>query len=476
MKTWPVGKRVTFACGLLVLFVLATSGFSLYALKIVGTSLNQVANDSLPRVESLSKIRAAVFEVRGSTLVLALPGAESIKAQEEARATELHKQISEVEAAYTAHIDEAEDRALFERVTTAVSRFSEICDSFRQLANQNKTREASELYASQGHAAFQQLASALKDEFAYNKASALKISDAGLSAEQTATRITWCLMILAVGAGSSLAFFVISNINRALKQAANDIRQSAEQVTDASSEVAQSSQQLAKGASEQAATIEETSASGHEISSMTQRNAENSRTAASLMSQVDGKVSQANKKLDEMVSSMGEISSASERIGKIIKVIDEIAFQTNILALNAAVEAARAGEAGWVFAVGADDLRNLAQRCAQAARDTTALIGDSVQSAQNGQSRLHEVSEVIRQITESAAQVKTLVDEVSLGGQEQARGNEQIARALVQMEQATQQTAATAEESASASQQLKAQADSMKDVVLSLEMLVSGRR
>jgi methyl-accepting chemotaxis protein len=209
---------------------------------------------------------------------------------------------------------------------------------------------------------------------------------------------------------------------------------------------------------------------------MTQRNAENARTAANLMGRVDEKVSQANKKLEEMVSSMGEISSSSERIGKIIKVIDEIAFQTNILALNAAVEAARAGQAGMGFAVVADEVRNLAQRCAQAARDTTGLIEDSVLSAKNGQVRLQEVSEVIRQITESATQVKTLVDEVSLGGQEQARGNEQIARALVQMEQATQQTAATAEESASASQELKAQADSMKDVLMTLEMLVSGAR
>ena len=171
---------------------------------------------------------------------------------------------------------------------------------------------------------------------------------------------------------------------------------------------------------------------------------------------------------------MREINASSDKVGKIIKVIDEIAFQTNILALNAAVEAARAGEAGMGFAVVADEVRNLAQRSAQAAKDTAALIEESIAKSSEGGSKVEQVSQVIRTITDSAAKVKMLVDEVNLGSQEQARGIEQISKSLAQMDQVTQSTAANAEESASASEQMSAQAEALHQAVASLRSLVGG--
>jgi methyl-accepting chemotaxis protein len=171
---------------------------------------------------------------------------------------------------------------------------------------------------------------------------------------------------------------------------------------------------------------------------------------------------------------MREITGSSGKISKIIKVIDEIAFQTNILALNAAVEAARAGEAGMGFAVVADEVRNLAQRSAQAAKDTAALIEESISRSHDGSTKLERVGEVIHAITESAAKVKTLVDEVNLGSQEQARGIEQISKSIAQMDRVTQTTAAQAQQSASASEELSAQAEATKQVVLRLAVLVGG--
>jgi methyl-accepting chemotaxis protein/methyl-accepting chemotaxis protein-1 (serine sensor receptor) len=171
---------------------------------------------------------------------------------------------------------------------------------------------------------------------------------------------------------------------------------------------------------------------------------------------------------------MNDINASSDRISKIIKVIDEIAFQTNILALNAAVEAARAGEAGMGLAVVADEVRNLAQRCAQAARDTAGMIEDSIAKSNDGKSKLDLVVTAIDSINESAAKVKHLVDQVSSGSVEQSRAIEQVAGAIVQMEKVTQSTAANAEQSASASQELSAQSEAVRGIVTRLAGMVGG--
>jgi methyl-accepting chemotaxis protein/methyl-accepting chemotaxis protein-1 (serine sensor receptor) len=207
---------------------------------------------------------------------------------------------------------------------------------------------------------------------------------------------------------------------------------------------------------------------------MARRNTDNSRSAADLVSQSQTSFSEANRMLEQMVTAMGEINTSSEKIGKIIKVIDEIAFQTNILALNAAVEAARAGESGMGFAVVANEVRNLAQRSAQAAKDTAALIEESITKSHEGRAKTDQVAGAIHSISELALQIKTLVDEVNLGSQEQTRGIEQIGKAISQMEQVTQKNAANAEESASASEELTAQSQALYAVVRDLEAMVDG--
>jgi methyl-accepting chemotaxis protein/methyl-accepting chemotaxis protein-1 (serine sensor receptor) len=202
------------------------------------------------------------------------------------------------------------------------------------------------------------------------------------------------------------------------------------------------------------------------------KNTENSRTAADLLRRSEQKFVQTNQSLDQAVLAMGEISTQSGKIANIIKVIDEIAFQTNILALNAAVEAARAGEAGLGFAVVADEVRSLAQRCAQAAKDTAALIEQAITKSNDGKVKVEEVATAIRAITDEMAKVKTLVDEVNLGSQEQARGIEQISKAITQMDQVMQKTAANAAESASAAEELNAQSETLKDIVERLMAMV----
>jgi methyl-accepting chemotaxis protein/methyl-accepting chemotaxis protein-1 (serine sensor receptor) len=293
----------------------------------------------------------------------------------------------------------------------------------------------------------------------------------GRRAASVSRWITLALIAVSLLVGLAVVYLV-SHISRVLRRLAGEMTEGAEQVAAAANQVASSSQALAQGASEQAASLEETSASSQEINSTTQRNAENSRTAAELTAHVDEQVKSANQTLAQMLSAMGEINGSSQKISKIIRVIDEIAFQTNILALNAAVEAARAGEAGQGFAVVADEVRNLAQRCSQAAKDTEGLIEESITKSKEGDTKLGRVEESVRSITGTAARVKTLVDEVHVSSQEQERGITEIAKAISQMESVTQQTAANAEESAAAAEELTAQSQAVREIVHKLDALV----
>jgi methyl-accepting chemotaxis protein/methyl-accepting chemotaxis protein-1 (serine sensor receptor) len=286
----------------------------------------------------------------------------------------------------------------------------------------------------------------------------------------------WILVVLALAIVSGVGWTlrIVQGLNRQLRKTALDLSSGAAEVASAAAQVASSSQALAQGASEQAASLEETTASTQEITARTRRNAENSRSASDAISAMGSQVDEGNRNLDDMLTSMAEIKGSSNKVSNIIKTIDEIAFQTNILALNAAVEAARAGEAGLGFAVVADEVRNLAQRSAHAARETAALIEESVTKSGEGASKVEHVARIIRTITDSTGKVKALVDEVHQGSKEQIRGIEQIARAIVQMDQVTQSNAASAEESAAASQQLSAQAVGLQNVASVLGDLVGS--
>jgi methyl-accepting chemotaxis protein/methyl-accepting chemotaxis protein-1 (serine sensor receptor) len=293
------------------------------------------------------------------------------------------------------------------------------------------------------------------------------------SAVVTARWIIGIIFLLSIGIAAGI-IFVVRQINRALAQTVSELSSGAEQIASAASQVSSSSQSLAQGSSEQAASLEQTSASAEQINSMARRTSEDTGVMTTLVSNSQNQFVHTNQQLDEMVAAMDQINDSSSKISKIIKVIDEIAFQTNILALNAAVEAARAGQAGMGFAVVADEVRNLAQRCAQAARDTTDLIEDSIGKSNGGKIKLGVVASSIKLITDEFGKVKMLVDQVASGSGEQSNGIEQIRSALGHMEQVTQGTAASAEQSAAAAQQLNAQSEALKALVGRLNTMVGA--
>ncbi len=299
---------------------------------------------------------------------------------------------------------------------------------------------------------------------------------ASSAASSLSTAATTMVVGLSIGlvVGVLLAFFLTRSITVPIKRVADTLSLGAEQTASAAGQVSSSSQSLAEGASEQAASLEETSSSLEEMSSMTKRNAESAHKVKELGSQARSAGDVALKDMQAMGVAMDDIKKSSDDIAKIIKTIDEIAFQTNILALNAAVEAARAGEAGAGFAVVADEVRSLAQRCAQAAKDTAVKIEDSVQKSANGVQISTKVAKSLEEIVGKARQVDELASEVAASSQEQSQGIEQVNTAVTQMDKVTQSNAANAEESASAAEELNAQADNLKDAVHDLLCLVDG--
>ncbi|HET8546685.1 MAG TPA: methyl-accepting chemotaxis protein [Bryobacteraceae bacterium] len=268
----------------------------------------------------------------------------------------------------------------------------------------------------------------------------------------------------------------VLGIARVLRNTADELKAASRQITGAAAELASSSQSLAQGASEQAALLEETSASAHEITALTTENADNVRCVSTLMNEAMPVVEQVNSSLNELGTTIAEMSDSSGRVSHIIRMIDEIAFQTNILALNAAVEAARAGEAGLGFAVVANEVRSLAQRCAEAASDIGTLIEDSVRNTAEGTRRLTAVTDAMAANNKLSVAVKERADHVSAGSAEQARGLDEVARAILKIEQITQTTAASAEQTAAASQQLNEQVGVMSGAVGRLQVLIGGRR
>jgi PAS domain S-box-containing protein len=258
-----------------------------------------------------------------------------------------------------------------------------------------------------------------------------------------------------------------------LERALSQVREASEQVTSAASQISSDSQSLSEGATEQASAIQEVSSSLQEMSSMTKQNAANAREARSLSETARSLAERGTESMKRLSAAIHEIKVSADSTAKIVKTIDEIAFQTNLLALNAAVEAARAGDAGKGFAVVAEEVRNLAIRSAEAARNTAALIETSVKNAEGGVAINQAVLENLEAINSQVNKVNEVMSEIAAASDQQSQGIGQISTAVEQMNQVTQKVAANAEESASAAEELSSQAAELRGMVGEFRLLVT---
>jgi methyl-accepting chemotaxis protein len=333
--------------------------------------------------------------------------------------------------------------------------------------------KANAVYAQKTLPALQETQKLLEDIRAEAKNNIMS-NEVMLNAAKGTKRNVTIISIIAIFAGILLAFFITRSITKPINKVIEGLTVGSEQVASASGQVSSSSQQMAEGASEQASSLEEISSSLEEMTSMTRQNADNAKQANTMANDAQGAAKNGRDAMVRMSNAIDKIKTSAGETAKIIKTIDEIAFQTNLLALNAAVEAARAGEAGKGFAVVAEEVRNLAQRSAEAAKNTAELIEDSKKNSEDGVSVTSEVGEILEQIAESAEKVANLIAEVSAASDEQSQGIDQVNTAVAQMDKVTQSNAANAEESASASEELSGQARELNDMVAQLVAIVGG--
>ncbi len=307
-----------------------------------------------------------------------------------------------------------------------------------------------------------------------NQELAQKANDEARDAFVRASYLIGLVLLIGFIIGVAFMYLLNKGVTKPLTEVISGLTSSSSQLSSASAQVSTSSNQLAEGASDQASGIEEISSSVEELESMTRQNAENAQQADIMSQEASSAAQKGSDAMENLSGAIERIKSSSDETAKIVKTIDEIAFQTNLLALNAAVEAARAGEAGAGFAVVAEEVRNLAMRSADAAKNTAALIEESQANANDGVTATEEAASILSTISEAVMKVTQLISEVRQASEEQNTGLQQANSAISQLDKITQSTAANAEESAAASEQLSSQAYELTDMVDVLAGIVGG--
>ena len=474
MSTWTISRRIVLGFAVIVLITLALGLFALWRLTGLAGDIAYVADNSVPSILTLKE----AGNVSRDNLILLLQMDPSNAAD---RNSVLEQKIStntarrdELIKSYEGLLSDAEDRRLYDEIKRTRDAMTASRGRAMELLKANKVDEFRKVQQEEVIPDYERYLKAIDLDVDYNDKLARTYADHGKNSALLSVWLIGAALVLVLLTAIALAWFVIRSTNRALNSITANLDRGAVQTAAAARQVSMASQTLASGASQQASSVEETSTSLEEMSSMIRATAENAEKAKGLASESRSMADMGSKTMSEMTSAMAAIDASSAEVAKIVKNIDEIAFQTNILALNAAVEAARAGEAGAGFAVVADEVRSLAQRSAAAAKETAQKIEVAIANSRKGSQCTTKVEESLVQIAEKVTSTDALIADIATAAREQAQGIEQINVAIAQLDKVSQSNSASAEESASAAEELDAQAETLKDQVTKLRQLVGG--
>jgi len=476
MNTWTISRRIIFGYAAIILLAILLGSLSLWRIVDINREIILLSTNTVPSVVTLNQLNTSIAKAgRASRRSLLLTN-EAEKTAVEAAYQAAQASSHQISDDYGLLLSDAEDQRLFTEVQSAMAVFFTAADKLVVMSRENTRAKAEACLTGEIDPALEACIQALEKDITYNT----KLSKESAATAERIVSNSFLVISSTLGAvlflGTLIGWATVRSTNRELGTISDALERGATQTSTASGQLSSSSQVLAEGSSEQGSSVAETSASLEEMSAMISSTADNAERAKTFANQARVAAQTGSQTMAEMNTAMRAIESSSAEVSKIVKTIDEIAFQTNILALNAAVEAARAGEVGAGFAVVADEVRSLAQRSAAAAKETAEKIETAIANSRRGSISCSKVGESLDEIVQKVSAADALVAEISTAAKEQSLGIQQIGVAMTQMDKITQTNAASAADTATAAEQLSTQAISMQEIVVHLRSLVGGRK
>lgn len=473
MSNFSLSAKIWLIIGMFIFLCLGVMGLGIQKMDELSKSLDHLASTVFRSVVLVKDIDSYVNEIKNQEKTLILANSQDGMT---IVANRIDGLVNQVEAAQQARfeISGEEGKREVESLRKIFDEWQALHAKIREYSFSNRDAEATSLARNESMEILTRMDTLMDD--------ILSRSDTEMKEELTITdelvKVATLIMIAfsfsLIVVGFIFAFFTLRSINRGISQAVGQLGDGANEVRSASNQLAAASHQVSSGTTQAASSLEETVASIEELSSMVKLNSDNAREAAALSQQSSQSASTGEQEIQNLIKSMSDIADSAKKINDIIGVIDDIAFQTNLLALNAAVEAARAGEQGKGFAIVAEAVRTLAQKSADAAKEITTLISESVDKTERGRKVADQSGAILKDIVHSVKKVADLNNEISSASEEQANGISQISKAMNELDSATQQNASASEEVAASSEEMSSQAKVLLNLIRDLNGLVFG--